>query len=308
MTVQSVNYGDGRAEIDGGVHDQPNQSLPPWIVNRGLNLQALFRKGLMVCTPRSHTGAAAITVGLTVTALLVSVVISACAIFPSSAPTDGGAVIPEWQFNWSPVGGSVNAATDPHTAFADAGRAEHVGTSGATEHMPAAVVWLAAGQTFGDVIVQLDPAGRYWNLVTLLIDTRSQTWQAYAGGIPTPTPCGSGKQFTAPSATFGSYCTLEPVQSDAPPSGAVIIWTAPDSRIFIADRIAAAALPPGGAAQMKVFAGYSGWLTQSHGWTVMLALLPSGESAVFAGTSDAEKCQQLGSDFLRLGADPASLR
>jgi hypothetical protein len=174
--------------------------------------------------------------------------------------------------------------------------------------MPVAVVWLAAGHTFGEVNVQLDPAGHYWNFVTLLIDARTQTWQAYAGSLSKPTPCGRGLAFTGAASTFGSYCTLEPVQSGAPPARAVTSWTTPDSHTFIAARIAAAALPPSGSAEKRVFADHSGWLTQAKGWTVMLVPLSSGESAVFAGTGDTEQCQQFGSDFLRLGADPAILR
>jgi len=174
--------------------------------------------------------------------------------------------------------------------------------------MPAAVIWLAAGHTFGEVNVQLDPAGRYWNFVTLLIDARAQTWQAYAGSLSEPVPCGRGMPFTGTAATFGSYCTLEPVQSGAPPASAFTPRTTPDSHTFIAARIAATALPPGGAAEKREFAGNPGWLTRARGWTVMLALLPSGESAVFAGTGTTEQCQQLGADFLRLGADPTSLR
>ena len=262
----------------------------------------------MLHPSRPRTGMPTMAGGFVLAVLLIGDLLAACAVPSTSTSAGGGGGVPEWQFSWSPSGGSVAASTDPRVAFADAGRAEHVGTGGTTEQTPAAVVWLAAGSTFGEVVIQLDPAGRFWNLVTLLIDARSQTWQAYAGDLPTPTACGSGMPFAGGASTFGAHCTLEPVQSGTPPMRTTTIWTTPDSRTFIAARIAAGALPPEGSAVSGVFAGDSGWLLQSNGWTVITVLLSSGETAVFAGTGNSAQCQQLGVDFLKLGADPASLR
>lgn len=238
---------------------------------------------------------------------LSSVSLSACAAPPSPHSSMGAASIPEWQFRWLPHDGDTDASSVPQMAFANAGRAEHLQLGGVTEHVPPAVVWLATGRTFGVAVVQLDPAGRYMTLVTLLNAASSHSWQAEVGDLPRPTPCGPGKQFSGQSAVFGTYCSLVPVRSGSTPAISVTLWTTPQSETFIADRIASAAQRPASGAAPLTLADASGWLIRDTRWIVVVVLLDNGDSVIFASTGDSQRCQELAGDFLRLGADPGSL-
>jgi hypothetical protein len=144
-------------------------------------------------------------------ALLSGVALPACSL-PSQGPT-GGAILPPWQFVWVPTAGGADASLSPQAAFTNAGRAAHLRAGGGNEHLPVAVGWLATGRTFGVAVVQLDPAGHFWNLVWLVLARSGQVWQAEAGDLPQPTPCGPGRPFSGPLAVFGPACTSGVVSS-----------------------------------------------------------------------------------------------
>jgi hypothetical protein len=240
-------------------------------------------------------------------AALMSISLPACA-FPRTSNTSGGGGIPSWQFRWLPPGGAAPASLSPQAVFSSGAHAEQVESGSVTEHTPAAAVWLAAGQTFGIIAVQLDPAGQYWNLVTMTVDASKRSWQVLAGDIPPTTPCGQGTPFSARFAAFGSYCEVEPVRSGSTsPITAVTLWTTPHSQRFITARITASALRPARGTQALTIANDPGWLLSASGWNAVVVLLPDGDTIPFAGTADAQYCQELAAQFVRLGADPWAL-
>lgn len=241
------------------------------------------------------------------TTILTGITLSSCALRPTSNSHTGGGSLPMWQFRWLTQNSDIAASRSPQVAFANAGRAEHVQPDGVTDHLPTITIWLASGHTFGVVIVQLDPEGAYWNLVTLTFDPDASAWQANAGDLPRPVACGQGKPFAGRYTSFGAYCTLVPVRSGSIPAMSLTNWTTPHRETFVAGHVAATIERPTSGTTPLRDSKYQSWLSHEANWTIVAAILPDGDSAFFASTGDAQRCQDLAADFLRLGSDLMAL-
>jgi hypothetical protein len=236
-------------------------------------------------------------------------VLGAGSLAGCSAQAAGGG-IPPWQLVWQPRGHDIDLSLSPQQAFANAARAEYLQPGGreASDRAPAGVVWLAAGESFGEAVVQLDPAGQYWSVAQLLPDAASQVWQANAGTLPTPTPCGAGQLFAGSAAALGSTCIRDYSYRSVLPTWQSTLWTTPQAQTFLAERIAAPARRPAEGAVAVTVAGSAGWQVMGLGWTVVVAQLHDGATALLAGTADAQRCLDLAIRFVTLGADPAQLQ
>jgi hypothetical protein len=159
---------------------------------------------------------------------------------------------------------------------------------------PAAATWLASGPTFGFVIVQLDPANQYEDVVTLIMNPAKAAWQPELE-TSISAPCAQGTAMTGTYAFLGATCGIGVEGSTAAPVNTVYYWSTPTPAgdQFFGLRIAAAAQRPATGANSVTLAGGPGWWTAPGSYTSVVLPLAQGQTLVFAGTAGTAQVLRL---------------
>lgn len=217
-----------------------------------------------------------------------------------SLPGHVGAVPPPWMFVWVAPSGGISQSVSLADAYAQAGKVFHNNTG--APQPPAATAWLASGPTFGMAAVQLDPAGTYVDLVTVVVDSTTRTWTGFGGTLLPFGDCGPSASATDGPLTFpekvcdggngGKYAT-----ATNPGRYADTFWTA-GKNAFILYRWNPINLRPTSDATLLKISGHPAWMATHQAYTSIVVQTKSNETVLFSGTASPATIQLLTEEAL----------
>jgi hypothetical protein len=215
---------------------------------------------------------------------------------PGAQPMLLGHHPPPWRFVWSAPTG-ISQSVDLANAYAQAGRVIH---NGGAPQLPAATTWLASGPAFGMAVVQLDPAGTFFDLVTVEVDAETHTWTGGGATLPGG-DCGDPGSAYGPltfplkvcqSGNGGKYAT------PSSPSRYAYTWWYSGASVFILYRWNPIDLRPTADATTVEIGGHPGWLTTHGAYSSVVVRTTSHETVLFSGTASPTMMEQLTAEAL----------